>query len=127
MMSDEQIAYLKALWDSSASIGHIDAGLNGNPPLSSYMEEEPYEGQEKIVSYLRHAGFYWAIGMNGGGIKCDGDFSWISGLADTVEKHNLRLEPEFERAVLGDPKRMTRFYRSLLDHGIHTWGLKWRL
>ena len=123
MLDSGQVDFLRSLWDRSVSIGHLEVQLDDDASLEDYMEPAPYEGQDKIVHYLRHAGFYWVRGMNGGGIKCDGDFHWVDSLPDLVERTNLRLEPEFERAVLKDPKRMTRLRKDLLDHGIHTWDL----
>lgn len=123
MLSIEQINFLKSLWESSVGIGHHKAIWSGEASLQDFMEPEPYEGQDKIVSYLRHAGFIYVVSMSGGSRKCDGEFSWSSKLADIVEKNNLRLEPEFERAVLDDPKRMTRLRKALLERGIHTWDL----
>ena len=117
MLTEDQIAFLGSLWESSRPVEYR------RDEKRVLTEPEPYEGQEKIVNYLRHAGFMWVVRMSGGGIKCDGDFRWPTELADEVESKNIRLDPEFERAIIGDRKRMTRLRRAMLDHGIHTWDL----
>ena len=114
MLTDEQLSFLHSLWDSSVWIGD---------PKHTRKESQPYDGQDRIVTYLRHGGFFFVHSMSGGGFKCDGEFRWSDTLADAVERDNLRLEHEFEQAILDDSKRMTRMRKALLGHGIHTWDL----
>lgn len=84
----------------------------GFPSLKDSFYESEYEGQSKIVDYLK-SGQTHMVGMGktydvltGEEIEHeilfmdDGKYSWISTLIYYVEKYNLRLPHEFEEYVL---------------------------
>lgn len=94
-------------------INYEEFGSNmGFKSMRESFEAAPYEGQEKIASYLDNGvqtyvkisrgkdvftgewipGAY--IGMT------DGEYSWNSGLPYYVRKYNLRLPEAFEKKVL---------------------------
>ena len=75
------------------------------------------------MQYLAAAGFVRVRSMAGESLRCGGEFFWSGRLAKMVAEHNVRLEPEFEKAVLEDPKRLTAIRREMLARGIHTWEL----
>lgn len=83
------------------------------PSIKNYFQSELYEGQDKIIQYLRNGKKTIVtaqvphdvltgkqipmekVGMN------DGLYTWWSTLAYYVEKYNLRLPEEFEKHILG--------------------------
>lgn len=90
--------------------------LNPNkdfPTMRDSFCEKPYEGQERILSYLNGGTVYMSrmeiprdvftgeqIGVETLGMN-DGEYSWFSTLSHYVEKYNLRLPKDFEDKVLG--------------------------
>lgn len=84
----------------------------GLPSMSDYFVPKPYEGQRRIVQYLREGmRTYSSTGLARDcytgeiipGERCgmtDGEYSWNSVLPYYVEKYNLRLPEDFERKVL---------------------------
>lgn len=82
------------------------------PSMKNFFSERPYNGQEKIIHYLRNGKEDMCrmevakdifsgkiisnemIGMN------DGEYTWFDTLAYYVEKYNLRLPKEFEDKIL---------------------------
>ena len=91
---------------------------NGYPSMRNFFSDSPYEGQGKIIYYLKHGKrdmisdkvprdvftgeviLMPLIRMN------DGEFSWFMPLAYYVEHYNLRLPKEFEERILRH-----RFYK----------------
>ena len=120
--TEEQREYLSAIYRSSTfDVGWLMEEYRGEDVIALHGEPEPYEGQDRIVRYLRYGGMpcMWRMSDGRAVERCDGDFTWFTDLADKVSRYNLRLEPEFERAVLDDPKRLVRFRRLLIEHHIH--------
>lgn len=91
-------------------------GSDNGISIRDRLSPTPYEGQDKIVDYLRRKGKPTAAStqiptdrLTGERIKgeiefvfySDGIFRWVSDLAYHVEKYNLRLPKEFEDYVLG--------------------------
>ncbi len=87
----------------------------GLPSITEYFEDSPYEGQDKIIEYLKTQGTCgYASGsfpkdFFTGEVICgveeglnDGEYSWVTSLIYYVEKYNLRLLPEFEQKVLNN-------------------------
>ncbi|MDE6724042.1 MAG: hypothetical protein K2J79_00400, partial [Ruminiclostridium sp.] len=90
-------------------------GSENGVSMVKYFQAKPYEGKDKIVSYLRNKG---RATLASTGVACDrltnerikgefqfvyytdGKYSWCSDLAYHVEKYNLRLPKEFEDYVL---------------------------
>ena len=82
------------------------------PSAKDYFQPDRYEGQDKIVEYLKNGKKTIAstqvphdfltgkqilmekIGMN------DGVYAWYNTLAYYVETYNLRLPEEFEKHIL---------------------------
>lgn len=97
-------------------IGRYDEFNPGKnyPSIREFFSDAPYEGQGRIIHYLKHgsedmASFRLpkdvitgeiipmsAIGMN------DGEYSWFNTLAYYVEKYNLRLPEDFEKKILNN-------------------------
>lgn len=90
-------------------------GSSNGVSMIKYCQEQPYEGKEKIVFYLRNKGRPTLAStriardrITNERIKgefqsvhyTDGKYSWCSDLAYHVEKYNLRLPKEFEDYVL---------------------------
>lgn len=122
--TQEQADFLSTIIRSSTfDVGWSRERSEGNNIYEMHGSPEPYEGQDKIVRYLRYGGFVYCWGMTPRGtvdaLRCDGDFVWTCDLAEEVSTYNLRLEPEFEEAVLSDPKRISRLRRLLLERHIH--------
>lgn len=122
--TEEQREYIHTLVESSTfDVGWLTERVRGEDVVALHGMPEPYEGQDRIVRYLQYGGFVFCWGMTARGtvdaLRCDGDFKWTCDLAQEVSRHNLRLEPEFERAVLDDPHRMSRLRRLLIEHHIH--------
>ena len=87
----------------------------GLPSVRDSFEKEPYEGQDKIVEYLKKgtptmvtSGFATDI-VTGERLKepkyfmTDGKYSWTNTITYYVERYNLRLMKEFEEYVLRMP------------------------
>jgi len=84
----------------------------GFPSLKDSLNDEKYEGQEKIVEYLKNGHVTMAspgrdidvvTGVEIPGEKVfmnDGKYSWTTTLIHYVKKHNLRLPKEFEEYVM---------------------------
>lgn len=122
--TQEQDDFLSAIIRASTfSVGWLSERDNGEDVYTKYGMPGPYEGQEKVIKYLRYGGFVFCWGMTPKGtvdaLRCDGEFVWTCDLAEEVSKYNLKLEPEFEEAVLSDPKRISRLRRLLIEHRIH--------
>lgn len=82
------------------------------PSIKDSFAMSPYEGQGRIVYYLKHGNEDMVslkipkdvitgetipmciIGMN------DGEYTWFNTLAYYVERYNLRLPEEFEKKIL---------------------------
>ena len=82
------------------------------PSIRDCFSEQPYEGQNRIIDYLKHGNRdmvrfssskdvitgepipMQVIGMN------DGEYTWFNTLAYYVERYNLRLPREFEEKIL---------------------------
>ena len=94
-------------------IQYDEFGANmGFPSIKDFFQSKRYEGQDKIIQYLKNGKCTMAspgravdvitgevidievIFMN------DGKYSWTSTLIYYVEKYNLRLPLEFEKYVL---------------------------
>lgn len=93
-------------------------GVPNAPSLLEKCEKKPYQGQDKIVEFLKCKGEIGAVaakvpidvitGERIPGelvIKHYGKFGWMSDLAYHVEKYNLRLPKEFEDYVLSQDKK----------------------
>lgn len=83
------------------------------PSMKEFFESKPYEGQKRIIEYLKNAKVDMVreeipkdvftgekirmemLGMN------DGEYTWFNTLAYYVEKYNLRLPRDFEEKILG--------------------------
>lgn len=84
----------------------------GFPSMKDYFEKSRYEGQTKIVEYLRQGHVHGAcasipLDVYTGEVipeektfKNDEKYSWVSTLAYYVERYNLRLPRDFETWVL---------------------------
>lgn len=85
----------------------------GFPSMKTFFQENTYEGQDKIIKYLRNNGKCSAASpgvvrdvFTGEYVNIplrfynDGVYSWTSALAYYIEKYNLRLPKEFEEYVL---------------------------
>ncbi len=84
----------------------------GFPSMKESMNDMPYEGMDRIISYLRSGRKTYAAAGRATdfftgelipGERCgmtDGEYSWVSSLAYYVEKYNVRLDKEFEDKVL---------------------------
>ncbi len=94
---------------------YTEYGSSNGISMREHFENQPYNGKDKIVAYLRSKGKSTMVQMKvaedrltGERIKgmfslellTDGKFSWWSDLAYHVEKYNLRLPKEFEDYVL---------------------------
>ncbi len=94
---------------------YSEYGAENGVSIKDCFQKSPYNGKDKIVSYLRHNGKATMVSvevsrdlLTGERIPGefsltlfdDGEFSWWSDLAYHVEKYNLRLPKEFEEHVL---------------------------
>ena len=100
-------------------IGEYRELCTGHPEFPSIKDSfcrTSYEGQGKIIHYLRKGGNEDMVSMainkdvftgellptNIG--RNDGEFSWWTCLAHYVEEYNLRLPEEFENKILNRRK-----------------------
>jgi hypothetical protein len=86
----------------------------GLPSIREFIQDKPYEGQEKIVEYLRNGRVHMVTAtrfidvFTGERVNSelvymdDGVYTWSSKLPYYVEKYNLRLPLEFEKHILGN-------------------------
>lgn len=96
-------------------IGYEELGNKGKPKLKDCLEHKKYDGQDKIVNYLKNTRTTKALCVATGipkdiftneSIKMericlsDGVYAWSNILAYYVEKYNLRLPEEFEQHIL---------------------------
>lgn len=84
----------------------------GFPSIKDSFEKKKYDGQDKIVNYLKSGNVYMTSTgyatdvVTGDLIKQpktfmnDGIYSWTSTLVHYVENYNLRLPKAFEEYVL---------------------------
>lgn len=84
----------------------------GLPSMRDSFQKEKYEGQNKIIEYLKNGkqtmvavgkpiDFFTGEQLTTSKVFMnDGKFSWINTLAYYVEHYNLRLPQEFEDYVL---------------------------
>lgn len=87
-------------------------GVPDAPFLVDRLNNQPYEGKDEIIRYLRHEGkeadfismspprdYYTGQRIPGGGFYSDGEYGWRDSLAYYVEKYNARLPHQFEEHV----------------------------
>ena len=94
-------------------IRYREFGVPDGKSIKDQFQKEPYEGQEKIVKYLKAGKPYLAAAgcsfdvFTGDLIAAkkellsDGEYSWNTALPYYVEKYNMELPLEFIRKVLG--------------------------
>lgn len=84
-------------------------GMGNRPSMRDYFADEPYDGIEKVVEYLRKGesvlsspgvctdAFTGKEVTQKKEILSDGEYTWNSMLPYYVEKYYLRLPKSFER------------------------------